>query len=67
MLSFFILPICNSAAVEVQSRKVETFIYSEQRAVELTNSPGNKRREKEVLKVPSFSAFVKFKRSQKCK
>ena len=49
--------------MEVQSRKVETFIYSEQRAVELTNSPGNKRREKEVLKVPSFSAFVKFKRS----
>ena len=67
MLSFFILPICNSAAVEVQSRKVETFIYSEQRAVELTNSPGNKRRVKEVLKVPSFSAFVKFKRSPKCK
>ena len=63
MLSFFILPISNSAVVEVQSRKVETFIYSEQRAVELTNSPGNKRREKEVLKVPSFSAFVKFKRS----
>ena len=53
--------------MEVRSRKVETFIYSEQRAVELTNSPGNKRREKEVLKVPSFSAFVKFKRSQKCK
>ena len=67
MLSFFILPICNSAVVEVRSRKVETFIYSEQRAVELTNSPGNKRREKEVLKVPSFSAFVKFKRSPKCK
>ena len=53
--------------MEVQSRKVETFIYSEQRAVELTNSPGNKRRVKEVLKVPSFSAFVKFKRSPKCK